>query len=62
MKERAAATSSTSIRPSRRSRKAVDEAEVMAGLQIESVYVGVAGDHIRSVNSRGVISVTGKAS
>src|SRR5882757_6671346 len=27
---------------------------------IESVYVGVAGDHIRSVNSRGVISVTGK--
>jgi cell division protein FtsA len=32
----------------------------MAGLQIESVYVGVAGDHIRSVNSRGVVSVTGK--
>jgi cell division protein FtsA len=41
-------------------KKAVDEAEVMAGLQIESVYVGVAGDHIRSVNSRGVVSVTGK--
>jgi cell division protein FtsA len=41
-------------------KKAVDEAEVMAGLQIESVYVGVSGDHIRSVNSRGVISVTGK--
>lgn len=41
-------------------RKAVDEAEVMAGLQVESVYVGVSGDHIRSVNSRGVISVTGK--
>src|ERR1044071_3440861 len=29
----------------------------MAGLQIESVYVGVAGDHIRSVNSRGVVSI-----
>src|SRR5439155_354135 len=41
-------------------KKAVDEAEVMAGLQIESVYVGIAGDHIRSVNSRGVISVMGK--
>ena len=41
-------------------KKAVDEAEVMAGLQIESVYVGVAGDHIRSVNSRGVVSVSGK--
>jgi len=41
-------------------KKAVDEAEVMAGLQIESVYVGLAGDHIRSVNSRGVVSVNGK--
>jgi cell division protein FtsA len=41
-------------------KKAVDEAEVMAGLQIDSVYVGVAGDHIRSVNSRGVVSVMGK--
>src|SRR5262245_30930862 len=41
-------------------KKAVDEAEVMAGLQIESVYVGSAGDHIRSVNSRGVVSVMGK--
>jgi cell division protein FtsA len=41
-------------------KKAVDEAEVMAGLQIESVYVGVAGDHIRSVNSRGVVSVMGR--
>jgi len=41
-------------------KKAVDEAEVMAGLQIESAYVGVAGDHIRSINSRGVVSVMGK--
>lgn len=41
-------------------KKAVDEAEVMAGTQIDSVYVGVSGDHIRSVNSRGVVSVTGK--
>ncbi|HUO84640.1 MAG TPA: cell division protein FtsA [Thermoanaerobaculia bacterium] len=41
-------------------KKAVDEAEVMAGLQIESAYVGVSGDHIRSVNSRGVVSVMGR--
>ncbi len=41
-------------------KKAVDEAEVMAGLQIESVYAGISGDHIRSVNSRGVVSVMGK--
>lgn len=41
-------------------KKAVDEAEVMAGLEVESVYVGMSGDHIRSVNSRGVVSVTGK--
>jgi cell division protein FtsA len=41
-------------------KKAVDEAEVMAGVQIDSAYVGIAGDHIRSVNSRGVVSVMGK--
>jgi cell division protein FtsA len=41
-------------------KKAVDEAEVMAGQQIESAFVGVSGDHIRSVNSRGVVSVMGK--
>jgi cell division protein FtsA len=41
-------------------KKAVDEAEVMAGVQIESAYVGLAGDHIRSVNSRGVVSVMGR--
>ena len=39
-------------------KKAIDEAEVMAGLQIESVYVGVAGDHIRSVNSRWAVRKT----
>src|SRR4051794_38346824 len=37
-------------------KKAVDEAEVMAGLQIDSVFVGVAGGHICSVNLRGGVS------
>ncbi|KPL09857.1 cell division protein FtsA, partial [candidate division TA06 bacterium SM1_40] len=40
--------------------KAVQEAELMAGIEVESVFAGIAGDHIRSINSRGVIAVTRK--
>jgi cell division protein FtsA len=39
---------------------AVSEAEEMAGVEIASVLVGIAGGHIRGVNSRGVIAVSGK--
>lgn len=39
---------------------AVEEAELMAGLSIESVIVGIAGGHIRSFNSRGVVAVAGR--
>ncbi len=39
---------------------AVGEAEEMAGLEIASVLVGIAGGHIRGMNSRGVIAVSGK--
>ena len=39
--------------------KAVSEAELMAGVEVSSVYVGIAGDHIRSINSRGVVAVSG---
>ena len=35
---------------------AVEEAELMAGYQIHSVYVGIAGSHIRSVNS-GIVAI-----
>ena len=38
--------------------KAVEEAELMAGVDVESVYVGIAGDHIKSINSHGVIAVS----
>jgi cell division protein FtsA len=38
--------------------KAVKEAERMGGVQVKSVHVGIAGDHIRSINSRGVIAVS----
>ena len=39
--------------------RALHEAELMAGREVESVYVGIAGDHIRSINSRGVVAVSG---
>ncbi|HED09846.1 MAG TPA: cell division protein FtsA [Caldithrix abyssi] len=38
--------------------RAVEEAELMAGQPITKVYAGIAGDHIRSINSTGVISIT----
>ncbi len=36
---------------------ALDEAEKHAGVEIGNIYAGIAGDHIRSINSRGVIAV-----
>ena len=39
---------------------AVAQAEAMCGRQIRGVYAGVAGDHIRGINSRGVIAVSRK--
>ena len=39
-------------------RRAVEEAELMAGQKIHKVYAGIAGDHIRSQNSKGMISIT----
>lgn len=38
--------------------KAVEEAELMAGVDVDSVYVGIAGDHIRAINSRGVVAIS----
>ncbi|MBD3240953.1 MAG: cell division protein FtsA [Chitinivibrionales bacterium] len=38
--------------------KAVEEAELMAGVDVEPVYVGIAGDHIRSINSKGVVAIS----
>ncbi len=41
-------------------RRAVQEAELMAGVQISSVYTGIAGQHIRGFNSHGIVAVKGK--
>ncbi len=38
-------------------RKAVHEAELMAGVEINSVYVGISGGHIKGINSRGVAAI-----
>ncbi|EPR44444.1 cell division protein FtsA [Desulfovibrio sp. X2] len=40
-------------------KKAIEEAELMAGCEIRSVYAGIAGSHIKGFNSHGVIAVKG---
>ncbi len=37
--------------------RAVEEAELMAGCQIHSVYAGIAGNHINSLNSHGIVAI-----
>jgi cell division protein FtsA len=38
--------------------RAIEEAELMAGVEVRNVFAGIAGDHIRSINSHGVIAVS----
>jgi cell division protein FtsA len=38
--------------------RAVEEAELMAGCRIHSVYAGIAGSHIRSLNSHGIVAIS----
>ena len=37
--------------------RAVEEAELMAGCQIQSVFAGIAGSHIRSMSSHGIVAI-----
>jgi cell division protein FtsA len=41
-------------------KKAIEEAELMAGCQVTRVYAGIAGGHIKGFNSHGVIAVKDK--
>jgi cell division protein FtsA len=41
-------------------KKARQEAELMAGVTINTAYLGISGAHIKSFNSRGVIAVSGR--
>lgn len=41
-------------------KKAIQEAELMAGCRISKVYAGIAGDHVSSLNSQGVVALKDK--
>ncbi len=40
--------------------RAVEEAELMAGCEISHVYTGIAGSHVRSLNSHGIVAIRDK--
>ncbi len=41
-------------------KKAIEEAELTAGVEIDSVHLGLSGTHVKAFNSRGVVAVAGK--
>src|SRR6187549_417649 len=41
-------------------KKAIEEAELMAGIEIDLVHLALSGPHIKGFNSRGVVAVAGK--
>ncbi|MDJ0841422.1 MAG: cell division protein FtsA [Acidobacteriota bacterium] len=41
-------------------KKAMEEAELMAGIEISKVFIGISGNHIKGFNSRGVIGISAK--
>jgi cell division protein FtsA len=41
-------------------KKAIEEAELMAGVEVDTVYLAVSGPHVKGFNSRGVVAVAGK--
>jgi cell division protein FtsA len=40
--------------------RAVEEAELMAGCEVHAVYAGIAGSHVRSLNSHGIVAIRNK--
>jgi cell division protein FtsA len=40
--------------------RAVEQAELMAGVEINAVYTGIAGSHVRSLNSHGIVAIKDK--
>lgn len=40
-------------------RKALEDAERMAGVRVATVYAGIAGEHVQAMTSKGIASVTG---
>ncbi len=40
--------------------KAIEDAELMAGYEVSSVFVGISGQHIKGENSRGVVAIANR--
>jgi cell division protein FtsA len=40
-------------------KSAVEQAESMADVEVDTVFAGIAGDHVRSINGRGVVAISG---
>jgi cell division protein FtsA len=40
--------------------EAIEEAEMMSGLEVTDCWTGIGGNHINGINSRGVVGITGK--
>src|SRR6478736_1691026 len=38
-------------------RKAMQDAERMAGVQVQEVFTGIAGEHVRAMTSKGIVAV-----
>src|SRR6187401_217012 len=41
-------------------KRAIDEAELTAGIEIDQVYLALSGAHVKAFNSRGVVAVAGR--
>ena len=41
-------------------KQAIEEAELMAGCSVDRAFVGIAGPHVRGLNSRGVVAISGR--
>jgi cell division protein FtsA len=40
-------------------KKAIEDAERMAGIRIDTIYAGIAGEHVRAMISKGIVAVNG---
>ena len=40
--------------------RAIEEAELMAGCEINTVFTGIAGSHVKSINSHGIVAIRDK--
>ncbi|MCK5889917.1 MAG: cell division protein FtsA [Methylococcales bacterium] len=41
-------------------KRAIEEAELMAGCRVQTVFAGIAGSHIKSLNSHGIVAIKDK--